>query len=71
MTTTEARAGFPRARAVLAAMPKERVQREHSEALRASFDPLFGRNARIEVSVIEEEMRRRGIRSSSEEFFGR
>ena len=56
MTTAEERIGFPRARAVLRQMlihRPEQFQREKREMLTASFDRVFGHNARKAMALYE------------------
>lgn len=53
----EEREGFPRARAVIAAMRQhrpEQLRAEHQAYLKASFDRMFGQNARKMLRLIEE-----------------
>ncbi len=60
-TFAEEQAGFPRMRAVIRAMlahRPEQVERERREMLKASFDRIFGHNARKCLNVIEEEMQK-------------
>ena len=57
MTPKERRSGYPRARAVIEAMQAERpeqLERERREMLKASFDRMFGHNAKQVLDLIEE-----------------
>ena len=56
MTTNEERAGYPRAKAVIAAMVDhrpEQLERERRNALRGSFNRVFGRNAERLLKLID------------------
>jgi hypothetical protein len=58
-TWNERHAGYPRMRAVIRAMKRYRpveLERERREMLRASFDAMFGRNAKRVLAVIESEI---------------
>jgi hypothetical protein len=58
-TFTEAQAGYPRMRAVIKAMiacRPEQIERERRELLKASFDRMFGHNAKKALAVIEDEL---------------
>lgn len=60
MTQAEAGRGYPKARTVIQAMKVERpdmLEREHFEMLKALFNPMFGRNAKRVLDLIEEEMK--------------
>lgn len=55
-TFSEEQAGFPRARTVIAAMREhrpEQLERERRDMLSASFDRMFGHNARKMLDLIE------------------
>lgn len=55
----EERAGYPRMRAVIRAMIEHRpdqIERERHEMLRASFDRMFGHQAKRSLRVIEDEL---------------
>jgi hypothetical protein len=58
-THEEERVGYPKMRAVIRAMKKVRpgqLESEYTGAIRASFDKMFGHNARKVLAVIEEEL---------------
>ena len=58
-TWNEQQAGFPRMRAVIRAMRQYRpldLERERRELLKASFDRMFGHNARKALEVLEQEI---------------
>lgn len=58
-TTAEERLGFPRMRTVIRAMLAHRpedLERERYQMLKASFDRVFGRIARVMLAVIDEEI---------------
>jgi len=57
MTWSEEQAGYPRAKAVIAAMREhrpEQLERERCEMVKASFNRLFGHNAKKELDLIED-----------------
>lgn len=56
MTTEEERAGYPRARAVLAEMSSKDLLRERAEAIRDSLGGLFGHNAKKHLALVEAEL---------------
>ena len=59
-TWAERELGYPRMRAVIRAMLEHRpaqIRQERSDLVRAQFDPMFGRNAKAALAVVEEEMR--------------
>lgn len=57
-------AGFPKARAKLVGWPDEQLERERREMLKASFDRMFGHNAKKMLVIIEEEIAVRGAGSA-------
>lgn len=61
-TGTEQQLGFPRMRAVIQAMLEHgrgaQVEAERREMVRASFNCMFGHNAKVALKVIEEELAR-------------
>lgn len=59
LTYTDEIAGFPKLRTVIRALKEyrpEQLERERREILRASFDRMFGHNAKKVLAVIEEEI---------------
>lgn len=50
----EERLGFPKALAALRSWSLKDLERERFEMLKASFDPLFGRNAKKMLNIIEQ-----------------
>lgn len=59
-TTADQQAGYPKTRAVIRAFAEHRTEdlrREKRELLKASFDRMFGHNARKLLALIEEEER--------------
>ena len=56
MTSPEEREGFPRAQRVLSELPAKRLRQEYSSYLRATFDNMFGHNAKKAFALIEREM---------------
>lgn len=59
MTTNDQRAGWPNAKAQLAKWPDTVLRRERFEMLRASFDRMFGHNAKQALALIDAEITRR------------
>ena len=60
MTPNEERAGFPRANAVARAMYKFRLEQlihERSETLKATFDSMFGHNAKKTLKIIDDALK--------------
>ena len=55
-TLQDEREGYPRCKAVLAEMSDEQLEKERSENVRASFDRLFGHNAKRLLKLIEAEI---------------
>ena len=58
-TLTDQREGFPRMRTVIRAMREHRpeeLKRERYEMLKASFGNMFGHNAKIALTVIDQEI---------------
>lgn len=56
MTTNEAMCGYPKAKTVIAAMRAHRpdeLERERREMLKASFNRMFGHNAKTCLALIE------------------
>ena len=56
-TARDENEGYPRTRAIIAAMHKHRPQQletERQSYLKHSFDPMFGHNARKILKLIEE-----------------
>ena len=58
-TLQDEREGYPRCKAVLAETSDEQLERDRSENLRASFNRMFGHNARRLLILIENEIERR------------
>jgi hypothetical protein len=55
-TPRDEQEGYPRTRAIIAAMRQhrpEQLERERRELLKASFDRMFGHNARKLLTLIE------------------
>lgn len=55
-TFAEQQAGFPRMKAVIAAMREhrpEQLEQERRGLMKAQFDRMFGHNARVALDVIE------------------
>ena len=50
---------YPRCKAVLAETSDEQLERDRFENLRASFNPIFGHNAKRLLVLIEAEIERR------------
>lgn len=59
-TPREAQNDYPRMRTVIRAMLEHgmasAVEHERREMVKASFDPVFGNNAKVALRVIEEEL---------------
>jgi len=66
---TQEQAGYPKARAVLMGMGDIMLERERATMLRASFDRMFGHNARKMLVLIEEEISQRGANWSIRSIF--
>lgn len=58
-TLQDEREGYPRCKAVLCEMSNEQLEREYRENIKASFDKLFGHNAKRLLALIKEERERR------------
>lgn len=55
MTLNEEKLGYQKARAVASMMNASALQSERREALKASFNEVFGRNAQKLLNLIEDE----------------
>lgn len=56
-TWNEQKAGYPRMRAVIAAMREyrpEQLEKERRELVKASFNRMFGKVARAQLAIVEE-----------------
>ena len=58
-TTEQARLGYPRALCILREMGIDSLRRLRREYLKASFDRMFGQNARPLLGLITQEFERR------------
>ena len=59
MTWNEERAGYPKAKAVLAELDSGRIIALKRSRTRDQFDRMFGHNARKELDLIEAEIKSR------------
>ena len=58
-TLAEQEIGYPRMRTVIRAMHErrpEQLERERIDLLKGTFDKVFGRNAKRELAVLEDEL---------------
>ena len=60
-TLQDEREGYPRCKAVLAETSDEQLERDRFENLKASFDRVFGHNAKRLLVLIEAEIERRKV----------
>ncbi len=54
-TLADEHEGYPRTKAVLSEMSDEQIERDRAENVKASFDRLFGHNAKRLLQLIENE----------------
>lgn len=65
LTDAEQHEGYPRARCVLRCLPTGRLLQEEQEMVRASFDCMFGHNAREYLDLIQDELNKRSVHTMS------
>lgn len=64
LTDAEAKVDYPKLKAVLADMTDEELAKERSDALKGSFDRLFGHNAKKMLNLVDNEIASRKPKSS-------
>lgn len=60
-TLADEQQGYPRTRGALRGYSDAELTREYHETLRATFDRMFGNNARHFFNLVADELIRRGI----------